>query len=145
MSISNSLIIETLFIIAPQFVTTNPTTLANYNFILDNVIRPQVNAAYFGCNALMAYVFLLAAYLSLSANPNLGTTSNMTEGDLSIGFNVSPTSDFLSLTPWGRAYQDLVRRMGFGATVTNLPVNMGGVAQYVPNNGCGCGPWNAGN
>lgn len=144
MSISNSTILETLFIIAPQFVTTVPATLANYNFLLDNVIRSQVNASYFGCNALMAYVYLLAAMLTLSANPALGVSSNLTEGDLSIGYAVNADSNYLNLTPYGRAYLDLVKRIGFGATVTNLPVNMGGVNQYVPNSGCGCGPWNEG-
>lgn len=145
MSISNSKIIETLFIIAPQFVTTNPTTLANYNFILDNVVRPQVNESVMACNALLAYVYLLAHMLTLANNPNLGMANNLHEGDLSIGFAVTADSSILNATPYGKAWIDLVKRTVVGTTVTNLPVALGGVAQYVPNSGCGCGPWNGGN
>lgn len=139
MSINNSVILQTLFIMAPQFVTSDTQTLANYNFIIDNVVRPQVNESFFGCNALLAYVFLLAAYLTLSLNPNLGVNTNLSEGDLSLGYAVNADSQFLTLTPYGRSYLDLVNRTGFGATVTNLPINLGGVSQYVPNGGCGCG------
>lgn len=140
MSISNSLILETLFIIAPQFATTDTTKLANYNFILDHVIRPQVNESVMACNALMAYVYLLAHMLQLQLNPNLGVNSSMSEGDLSLGIAVTADSSILNSTAYGRAWKDLVRRTVVGTTVTNLPVALGGVNQYVPNGGCGCGP-----
>ena len=138
-SISNSLILQTLFVIAPQFATTDPTKLAGYNFIIDNVLRIQVNESVLGCNALMAYVYLLAHMLQLQANPNLGVNSSLSEGDLSIGIAVTADSSILNATSYGRAYKDLVKRTVVGTTVTNLPVQLGGVSQYVPNEGCGCG------
>lgn len=145
MSISNSLILDTLFIIAPQFATTDATKLANYNFIIDNVIRPQVNESVMACNALMAYVYLLAHMLQLQLNPNLGVNSSMSEGDLSLGIAVTADSSILNSTSYGRAWKDLVRRTVVGTTVTNLPIALGGVSQYVPSNGCGCGPGLGGN
>ena len=138
-SISNSLILQTLFVIAPQFATTDPTKLAGYNFIIDNVLRSQVNESVLGCNALMAYVYLLGHMLQLQANPNLGVNSSLSEGDLSIGIAVTADSSILNATSYGREYKDLVKRTVVGTTVTNLPVQLGGVNQYVPNEGCGCG------
>lgn len=139
-SISNSEIIAMLFAIAPQFATTDPVKLANYNLILDGVIRPQVNESILACNALLAYVYLLAHMLTLQTNPNLGVNSSLSEGDLSIGIAVTADSSILNSTPYGRSYKDLVKRTVVGTTVTNLPVALGGVSQYVPNGGCGCGP-----
>jgi len=79
----------------------------------------------------------MAHYLTLAANPNLGVLSNIAEGDLSLGYNVSADMDALLLTPYGRSYMDLVKRTTLGSTVTNLPVVLGGVIQNMPVT-CGC-------
>ena len=87
----------------------------------------------------MAYVYLLGHMLQLQANPNLGVNSSLSEGDLSIGIAVTADSSILNATSYGREYKDLVKRTVVGTTVTNLPVQLGGVNHYVPNEGCGCG------
>lgn len=140
--ISISAVIDALFLIAPQFKTTDPTILANYE-ALATLIKCQINCRLLACCGVMIFAFLLAHYLQLQANSNLGVASNMTEGDLSIGFNVNPDIDALLLTPYGRSYLDLVKRTVVGSTVTNLPPVLGGVYQYVP--ACGCGGYGYGN
>jgi hypothetical protein len=84
----------------------------------------------------------MAHYLTLATNPNLGIFSNIAEGDLSLGYNVTADMNALLLTPYGRSYLDLVKRTTIGTTVTNLPVVFGGVIQNMPV-GCGCngGGW----
>lgn len=139
--ISISAVIDALFLIAPQFYTTDPTKLEEY-VALATLIKCQINCKLLSCCGVMIFAFLLAHYLYLQLNPNLGVAANMTEGDLSIGFNVNPDMDALLLTPYGRSYLDLVRRTVVGSTVTNLPVVLGGVSQYVPS--CGCGGYGYG-
>jgi len=136
-SISDNAVLDALFILAPQFATTDPTKLAQYVALID-LVRCQINARILSCCGVMVFAFLVAHYLTLQTNPNLGMASNMTEGQLSIGFNVSADMGFLLLTPYGRAYADLIKRTVVGSTVTNLPVNLGGVQTNAPW-GC-CGP-----
>lgn len=144
MSISASKVLDALFVLAPQFITTDPDTLARYNATIA-LIKCQVNQRILSCCGVMAYALLLAHYLTLAVTPNMGVASNLTEGQLSIGYNVDAGIDFLNLTPYGRAYQDLINRTIIGSTVTNLPVALGGVITNAPV-GCGCygngyGPW----
>ena len=141
-SISISDVIRALFLIAPQFYTTDETKLADYE-ALATLIKCQINARLLSCCGVMIFAFLLAHYLTLQVNPTLGMTSNMAEGDLSIGFNVNPDMNALLLTPYGRSYLDMVKRTVTGDTVTNLPPVLGGVYQYVPT--CGCGGYGFGN
>ena len=123
MSISNEQIIENLFCIAPQFITTDPDTLACYNNIIA-LLRCQVNEKVLKCCGVLAYVYLLAHMLTLRNNPLVGVGTNLTEGDLSIGLAVSPTSGFLAGTAYGKAYQDLIRRTVLGVFTSNLPQGM---------------------
>lgn len=143
MSISSSAIIDALFLYAPQYYTVDPAELERYEGLIA-LIRCQVNETILACCGVSVYAFLLAHYLYLAANPTVGIASNMTEGQLSIGFNVSEGMSFLSLTPYGRAYQDLIKRTVIGSTVTNLPVSLGGVITNAPVgccNGYGYGIW----
>lgn len=136
MSISGNAILDALFVLAPNFYSTDPVVIARYNATIA-LIRCQVNERVLSCCGVMAYAYLLAHYLYLADNPNLGVASNIAEGQLSIGYNVNADMNFLNLSPYGRAYQDLIKRTVIGSTVTNLPVTLGGVIQNNPV-GCGC-------
>lgn len=126
-----------LILIAPQFATVNPVTLANYESLY-TLITCQVNQCLLGCNSALIFAFLLAHYLTISLNPSLGVNGGMKEGELSIDFNVSPDMSSLNLTPYGRSYIDLVKRTVIGSTVTNLPPQFGGIPG-VCGAGMGCG------
>jgi hypothetical protein len=135
-----------MFVIAPQFYSVDPTVLAGYN-TLYTLLEGQVNNNFLACNGVLIYAFLMAHYLTLSLNPNIGVNSDIKEGDLSLGYNVSPDMNALLLTPYGRSYLDLVKRTVIGAFPTNLPVIFGGVIQGMPI-GMGCndgGGWGFGN
>lgn len=138
MIISLNTVLSALFAFAPQFYSTDPTVLAGYE-ILYNLISCQVNQLILSCCGVSAFAFLMAHYLTIAANPTTGVTSNLHEGDLSIGFNVSPDMSALNLTPYGRMYQDLVNRTVIGNFVTNLPPMLGGVITPFPMQGCGYG------
>jgi hypothetical protein len=143
MNISSSNVISALFIYAPQFYTTDPDVLATYN-LLYNLIQCQVNAGFLSCCGVSVFAFLMAHYLTLAQNPTLGMQNSIHEGDLSLGFNVSPDMTALELTPYGRSYLDLVTRTTVGSTVSNLPPILGGIGQYMPTCGCGGGYGGAG-
>lgn len=142
MNTSNSAILDVLFLIAPQFITADPVLLAQYNGII-NLVRNMVNVQFLSCNAALAFAFLVAHYLTLTTNPNLGVYSNMTEGQLSLGINVAQDMNALNMTPYGRSYIELVNRTTVGSTVTNLPPALGGVATPILGVGC-CGPYGLG-
>lgn len=135
-TISANAVLDALFLIAPQFYTTDPTILANI-YALIQLVSSQVNASILACNGVLAYAFLVAHYLSLQANPNLAMNNNMAEGQLSIGFNVASDMIALDMTPYGRSYIDLINRTVVGSTVTNLPLALGGVITNAPLT-CGC-------
>ncbi len=101
--VSNSEVISLLFIIAPQFETDDPAKLASYNALLDQ-LRCFYNPRVWCCGAALGLANLLAHYLSLANNPNLGIVANMSEGDLSIGYATSATEDFFNLTAYGKAF-----------------------------------------
>ena len=136
-SISTSSVIDAMFLIAPQFYTDDPTILASYE-ALAGLVSCQINPQILACCGTLVFAFLLAHYLTLQVNPTLGMVANLHEGDLSVGFNVNPDINALNLTPYGRSYMDLVKRTVVGSTVTNLPLMLGGVAQFIPTWGCGC-------
>lgn len=140
MSISSSAILDALYALIPSYYTTDPVVLTRYNTLIA-LIRCQFNEQVLSCCGVMAYAFLLAHYLTLGDNPNIGVYSDMTEGQLHLGFNVAQDMNALNLTPWGRAYQDLIKRTVVGSTVTNLPPSLGGVIQNNPVNAGCCGGW----
>lgn len=140
---TNAEVIATLFLIAPQFSSVDPVKLANYQSVLD-LIYCQVNQQILKCNSPMILAFLLAHYLTLASNSNLGVYSALNEGDLSLTVNVSPDMGLLNTTPYGRAYIDLIKRTVIGTTVSNLPPVLGGIQVSAPGAfGCsdfgGCG------
>jgi hypothetical protein len=137
-NISLNTVLSALFVIAPQFYTVDPTILAGYA-VLFNLISCQVNGQILACCGVMAYAFLMAHYLTIAANSSIGVNNNIHEGDLSLGYNVSPDMNALDLTPYGRSYQDLIDRTIVGTFVTNLPPILGGVIQPFPMQGCGYG------
>lgn len=148
MNISNNTVLSALFIYAPQFYTTDTDRLAYLNSLY-TLITCQVNFQFLSCCGPSVFAFLMAHYLTLAANPNLGILSNIAEGDLSLGYNVASNMNALELTPYGRSYVDLVKRTTIGSTVSNLPVILGGIIQNMPvtagcNNGFGWGYGNAG-
>lgn len=136
--ISSNTVLSALFLVAPQFYTTDPDRLAYLNSLYD-LIRCQVNAQFLSCCGPTVFAFLMAHYLTLAANPNLGIFSNIAEGDLSLGYNVASDMTALDMTPYGRSYLDLVKRTTIGSTVSNLPVVLGGVIQNMPAGCCGGG------
>ena len=136
MPISDNAVIAALFLIAPQFQTVDPVILANYIALLQ-LVKCQINYQILACCGVLAAALLLAHYLTLSVTPTLGVASNLHEGQLSIGFNVSPDISALLLTPYGRSYVDLVKRTLVGSFVTNLPLPLGGVITNAPTR-CGC-------
>ncbi len=145
MNISPSTVLDALFIIAPQFYTTDTARLAYLNSLY-TLITCQVNFQFLSCCGPMVFAFLMAHYLTLAANPNLGLFTNIAEGDLSLGYNVASDMTALEMTPYGRSYLDLVKRTTLGSTVTNLPVILGGINQGMPLGCCGGGfGWGWGN
>ena len=112
-------IIDLLFIIAPQFVTTDPVKLAQYATLIE-ALRCMINVRLLGCCAALAFANLLAHYLSLQLNPALGLSTSLTEGQLSIGLaSTVSTGSFYFSTPYGQAYWQLVSKFKVGAFVTN--------------------------
>lgn len=133
-NVSSATILATLFLVAPQFITTDPVKLAGYQSFI-NLLYCQVNQCILGCNSSLAFAFLLAHYLTIASQPNgpfVGVYSDMKEGELSLGFNVAADMSALLLTPYGRSYVDLVKRTVVGSTVTNLPPALGGVNNGIP-------------
>lgn len=140
MNISASTVISALFVYAPQFYSVDPIVLAGYE-TLYTLLQCQVNAKVLSCCGVSVFAFLMAHYLTIAAQAAagnlLGLNSNLHEGDLSIGFNVSVDMNALNLTPYGRLYLDLIQRTTIGSFVTNLPPMLGGVISKYPVS-CGC-------
>lgn len=127
-------IIAMLFIIAPQFKTTDADTLANYRALIA-VIWCEVNWPVVACCGILVIVYLLAHMLTMAANPLVGVATNLSEGDLSIGLAVAAGGDILDATSYGKSYRDLIKRKVIGVTVSNLPPGF----NVQPYGGCGCG------
>lgn len=124
-------IINLLFIIAPQFVTTDPTKLEQYVTLID-ALRCMINDRLLGCCAALGFANLLAHYLTMQGNPYLGIGTSISEGQLSIGFSSTVNGNFFGGTPYGQAYLNILAKFRVGAFVTNV-----GPRWYGPS--CGCG------
>lgn len=129
-TVSNAEILALLFIIAPQFVTTDPVKLAQYATLID-ALECMINCKLLGCCAALAYANLLAHYLTMSLNPYLGIGTSLSEGQLSIGLSSTVDGNFFGSSPYGQAYSNIVKRFRVGAFVTNA-----GPRWYGPS--CGC-------
>lgn len=118
-AISNASILALLFLIAPQFKTTDPIILAEYAILID-ALRCMINEKALGCCATLAFANLLAHYLTISKNPTTGIATSLSEGQLSIGLASTVSSgDFYLSTSYGQAYKSFIRSFRLGAYVTN--------------------------
>ena len=126
--ITDDEILALLFAIAPQFATTDPVKIASYKVIIDS-LRCMINEQALGCCAVLAFANLLAHYLTLTLNPNLGVTTSLSEGQLSIGLaSTVGNGDFYNSTSYGQAYQQLIGRFKLGMYVTNAGRGFNGVS-----------------
>lgn len=123
-------VLALLFIIAPQFSTTDPVKLAEYETLI-NALSCQINCAVLGCCAALAFANLLAHYLTMQNNQYLGIGTSISEGQLSIGFASTVGGSFYGSTPYGQAYQQFLSSYRIGAIVTNTSRRW-----YGPS--CGC-------
>lgn len=123
-SVTNAEILALLFVIAPQFVTTDPIKLAAYNALID-ALRCEVNERFLGCCAALAMANLLAHYLTMSTNSGLGVQTSISEGQLSIGLASTVNASFYASSPYGQAYLQLIGKFKIGAYVTNTRRNLG--------------------
>lgn len=117
-TVTNQQILDLLFVIAPQFATTDVTKLASYNSLID-ALRCEVNERALGCCYILAIANLLAHYLVLSTNPILGIQTSIAEGQLSLGLASTVNSTFYASSPYGQAYTALIGKYKVGAYVTN--------------------------
>lgn len=131
---TNEQIIAAMFDIAPQFKTTDPDTLARYNSLIA-LLWCEINWSVVACCGVLIFAYLLAHTIQLSLNPLTGISTNLAEGDLSIGLAVAANGSILDSTSYGKAYQDLIKRKVIGVTVSNLPPGF----NVQPYGGCGCG------
>lgn len=132
---TNDQIIAMLFVIAPQFKTTDPVILANYSLLIDT-LWCEINWPVVACCGILVIVYLLAHTLQIAANPLAGVATNLAEGDLSIGLAIAANGSILDATSYGKAYQDLIKRKVVGFTVSNLPPGFN--VQAIGGCGCGC-------
>lgn len=116
---SNDKILSLLYCIAPQFANPTQEQLDCYNELLD-LVKLKIDKRIMCCHLKEAYVYLLAHMLTMKDNPNLGTTSSMSEGSLSVSF-LSGGSDILSCTSYGRSYKDLLKKTIFAPFTTGSP------------------------
>lgn len=101
--VSSQEIIDALFIIAPQFVTTDPIVLARYNALID-MLRCTICPKDFGKCYLMAFAYYLAHILLIDQNAaSIGLANSISEGQLSISFNVGGPGG-LDSTVYGRQF-----------------------------------------
>lgn len=117
-TITNAEVLALLFVIAPQFATTDPVKLAGYNLLID-ALRCMINERALACCTALAFANLLAHYLTLQGNAILGVTNSISEGQLSISMANSINAGFFSSTPYGQAYEQLTKNFTVGAYVTN--------------------------
>lgn len=136
-TVTNAEILALLFVIAPQFATTDPTKLAGYNALID-ALRCMVNISLLGCCAPLAFANLLAHYLTMQGNGYFGVANSITEGQLSISLANTVNGNFYGASPYGQAYLQLIGNVKIGAYVTN---SRGGWFGPVCCNGGGFGPW----
>jgi len=134
-TVTNAEILALLFVIAPQFITTDPIKLAAYNALID-ALRCMINESLLGCCAVLAFANLLAHYLTMQTNLYLGITSSISEGQLSISLANTVGGNFYGSTPYGQAYLALIGNVLIGAYVTNSKLGW-----YGPQCCSGQGSW----
>lgn len=117
-TVSNAEILALLFIIAPQFQTTDPVKLAGYAALIA-ALSCMINTGALGCCATLAYANLLAHYLTLQTNPTLGVASNISEGQLSIGLATTVNGNFFGSTAYGQAYLQIIGKFKSAPYITN--------------------------
>lgn len=137
--VTNQEVIDILFIIAPQFVTTDPDKLNTYYVLLDQ-LRCFYNNRLWCCGGALALANLLAHYLSLANNPSMGLIANMSEGDLSIGYVATATEGFFSLTPYGKAFEMMRGQIRGGPLVATGCTRIPGTLAWGPFYGTPYGP-----
>lgn len=118
-TVTNAEILALLFVIAPQFATTDPVKLAGYATLID-ALRCMINERALGCCAVLAFANLLAHFLTLQSNPSIGITTSLSEGQLSIGLGSTVANgSFFYSTPYGQAYMNLVNRFKLVGYISN--------------------------
>lgn len=135
--VTNEEILALLFVIAPQFATTDPVKLAGYNALID-ALRCLINESLLGCCAVLAFANLLAHYLTMQGNAWIGVATSLSEGQLSISVANTVNGNFWGSTPYGQAYWQLISNVKIGAYVTNSRRGWIGPACC---GGGGFGPW----
>lgn len=130
-SFTNAEVLALLFVIAPQFKTTDPDTLAGYNALID-ALRCEINASVLGCCSLLAMVYLLAHMLTIQTNPYVGISNSISEGQLSLSLGTNINGNAFASTPYGQQFWYLIGKYKVGAYVTGSRRTWYGPA-------CGCG------
>lgn len=111
-------ILNLLFIIAPQFQTTDPQKLLAYSTLLIS-LKCIVNCRLLGCCSTIILANMLAHYLILQNNPYMGIGTNISEGQLSIGLSSTVNGNFYESTPYGQAYLALIKNFRSTPYVSN--------------------------
>lgn len=135
--VTNQQVLSLLFVIAPQFATTDPVKLEGYNKLID-ALRCMINEKALGCCTILAFANLLAHYLTMQGNGYLGVANSISEGQLSISLANTSNGNFWGSTPYGQAYYQLIGQYRVGAYVTNSKRGWIGPTCC---GGPGLGPW----
>lgn len=138
-NVTNQQVIDVLFLIAHQFATDDPAKLNTYYLLLDQ-LRCMYNPKFWCCSGALALANLLAHYLTIANNPTTGTLSNMSEGELSIGYATSADQGFFELSPYGKAFQMMRRQLKAGPIVTTGALRTPGALAWGPFYGTPFGP-----
>jgi len=117
-TITDAEILALLFVIAPQFQTTDPVKLAGYTTLIE-ALRCMINTSRLGCCAVLAFANLLAHYLTLQSNPILGVSNSISEGQLSISMANTVNGNFFGSTAYGQAYLQLIGKFKSAPYITN--------------------------
>lgn len=100
---TNEEILAALFLIAPQFQTTDPVELARLNAIID-LLKCTICPNDFGKCYVLAFAYYLAHVLLINANAGtIGLATSLSEGGLSISFGTGGIGG-LDSTVFGRQF-----------------------------------------
>lgn len=136
---SNQDVIDTLFLIAPQFITDDPAKLNGYYLLLDQ-LRCMYNDSLWCCGGALALAQILAHYLSIASTPGIGTIASMTEGEQSISYAVSASDDFWSLSPYGKSFVAMRGMLISGPLIATGCIRIPGMLAWGPFYGTPFGP-----
>lgn len=126
---TNEEVIALLFLIAPQFITTNPDKLNSYAVLLDQ-LRCMYNNSLWCCGGALALAQLLAHYLTIAQTPTTGLVSSMSEGQLSISYAVTASEQFWYLTPYGKAFVTMRSQIKAGPLVARGSTRIAGTLAW---------------